>query len=116
MRKFKKILAVCVCFLLAVTGAACGRSNIETDERGVTVEDNKVYVGNYSEKELIKVAYFDVGYGDRWIYEQAKDFVYENQEYAIFLTADSSLVTNYSNKLEAGKNLSDLYITPNADW
>ena len=116
MRKFKKILAVCVCFLLAVTGAACGRSNIETDERGVIVEDNKVYVGNYSEKELIKVAYFDVGYGDRWIYEQAKDFVYENQEYAIFLTADSSLVTNYSNKLEAGKNLSDLYITPNADW
>ena len=117
MKVWKKAVFFGMVLVIALSFASgCGRTQTTTDERGVTTEGNKVYKGNYSEKTIIKVDFFDIGYGSEWIYEQARDFVYENEEYAIFLNADSSLVSNFQKKLEAGKNLSDLYIVPDADW
>ena len=116
MKLLKKIAVLALAGVLACGFIGCNKVTTVTDDRGVTVEGNKVYVGDYKEKSIIKVDFFDVGYGKDWIYEQAKDFVYENQEYALYLNSDSSLVTNLEQKITAGKNLSDLYIAPEASW
>ena len=116
----KKIgLVICLVLVSVFTAnfaVGCSGTAQVVDDRGVVVEGSKVYIGEYSEKQLIKVDFFDVGYGKDWIYEAAKDFVYENQEYALYLSADSSLVTNMENKLTTGKNLSDLYFSPHFNW
>lgn len=116
MKKISKIF-LCV-FVIVITFSffACERTKPIIDERNIVVDGNKVYIGNYNEKTIIKVDYFNIGYGDDWIYEQAKEFVYENQEYAIFFKGDPFLVTQYNNRLEAGRNLSDLYIAPYSSW
>ena len=117
MKRINKLFAIVLSvFLISALFSACARERSETDENGVTVQGNKVFKGNYSEKEIIKVDYFDTGYGSEWIYEIAKDFVNENESYALYLSADSSLVTNMAQKLQTGKNLSDIYFTPHFDW
>ena len=118
MKLFKKIavVAFALIMLCGVLAGCTATPEAVEDERGVTVEGNKVYVEEFKGKNLISIAYFDTGYGKDWIYEIAKDFVYENPDYALLLEADSSLVTNMENKLTTSKNLSDLYFTPHFNW
>lgn len=117
MKIWKRTVVLALALGLALTAfAGCKKNSPVTDDRGVTVDGNKVYKGEYAGKSLIRVDFFDVGYGKDWIYEQAKDFVYENEEYAFVLNADSSLVSNFEQKLTSGRNVSDIYIAPNTDW
>ena len=112
--KIVKKLIISALVLVFATGvfAGCKGTERSVDERNVWVDGNKVYKDSYAGKEIIKIDFFDTGYGKDWIYEIAKDFVYENDQYALILNADSSLVSSMPTKLETGKNLSDLYFTP----
>ena len=116
--KIVKKLIISALVLVFATGvfAGCKGTERSVDERNVWVDGNKVYKDSYAGKEIIKIDFFDTGYGKDWIYEIAKDFVYENDQYALILNADSSLVSSMPTKLETGKNLSDLYFTPHFDW
>lgn len=117
MKTLKRVIISALVFVFA-TGvfAGCKGTERTVDERNVWVDGNKVYKDTYEGKEIIKIDFFDTGYGKDWLYETAKDFVYENEEYALVLNADSSLVSTMPTKLETGKNLSDLYFTPHFDW
>lgn len=119
----KKIIAlICSAVLLFALGSCDGRGSVEED--GVVVEGNgdRIYAkadeasSGGENREILKIAFTEAGFGREWLVEISKAFVRENPQYELRLDGDPSLASSMSTKLETGKNLSDIFMPLNSAW
>lgn len=100
----------------------CRSDKNNQNEEGETVEgvhvvDNEVYFGESTEgKTQIKISFVEKGYGRLWLRELSKQFVRDNPEYYIYMDGDPNLTESIATKLEASRNLSDIYCPVGSMW
>lgn len=127
MKNVKKLLALALCFVLAalccgVVGCKAPQSDPVGDgediPEGVVISQNgkEIYYETKEGKERLKISYTLSGYGDEWLQVIAANFAKDHPEYWIYLDGDPGLTTSMATKMEAGVNLSDIYMPLNSPW
>ncbi len=115
------ILATILTLGAAFTFSACGKSEQKDDPmlEGVTFNERtgEMYKDTKEGKTRLKISY-STGWGNNWIRYLSRDFLMEEigSKYYIVLDGDSELTSGVSSKLEAGINLSDIYMPLASNW
>lgn len=100
MKRMKKIMALALVGIMAVSTMACG-------SKGGTKEGNENY-------DLV-VKYYSGAYGDDWIKLAAQEFEQE-KGVKVQVIPSSDMDCGAENSLTAGKNLADVYIGSSNRW
>lgn len=122
--KCAKIFCVAAAWLFCGIFPSCGGgSEPIVDEKGVIIQDNQVYYldpdvegDSLENKTRIKITFAETGFGRTWLENAAKTFVYENSEYWIYLDGDPEVTTGFTNKLETGAAIADIYMVLASNW
>lgn len=104
MKTFKKIITLSFALVLGVTSvsfAGCKKQGGKENE--------------------LRVTFFEGGFGRKWLENALDDFVAEKKaegkEISYVLDGKpASITTEVKTYLGSGRNLSDIYMTQNADW
>ena len=118
----KKIIALICSAVMFFALGSCGKKQV-VEENGVVVEGNgdRIYASTgdgsaSSDREILKIAFTEAGFGREWLVEISKAFVKEYPQYEIRLDGDPVLASSMATKLETGKNLSDIFMPLNSAW
>ena len=105
--------------VFGLSGCAERKQEEEAGEyvEGVKVVENEVFAGESSSgKKQLKISFVEKGYGRVWLRELAKQFVHDNPEYYVYMDGDSNLTESVATKLQAQRNLSDIYCPVGSMW
>ncbi|MCQ6562016.1 ABC transporter substrate-binding protein [Paenibacillus mendelii] len=112
-------LLITVIFVLSLVLSACSGSNGANNSTNAGNTGGKPAEGaegSSEEPKVLKVAFFQGGYGDSWFKELKKEFEAAHSNVTVELEGDPGIMDKMGPRFESGANLPDIAFLTNTNW
>jgi len=102
--------------VIAMMTSACSSSNSGSSTNGGQVNQEKGAKDDKGEKKVLKVAFFQGGFGDAWFKELKSGFEALHENVTVELEGDPGIMEKMGPRFESGANLPDVAFLTSTHW
>ncbi|MEF2243677.1 MULTISPECIES: extracellular solute-binding protein [unclassified Paenibacillus] len=113
--RFFVITAIVLVMMLAVSACSSGKENNNGSGKGSNTQQEGGK-GEAAKKKVLKVAFFQGGFGDAWFKELKAGFEALHENVTVELEGDPGIMEKMGPRFESGANLPDVAFLTNTHW